>query len=189
METQIFEKTYAHPLLRKPEILAIAEAHKCIKLKKGESFLEAGSDSNSYFILTKGLMRSYVISHDGEEITTNFFSNNDIVIEVSSLFQRIKSQENIEAITDCEGWEIQFDDFQKLFHSMEGFVEWGRAWMSGILFEMKQRSIFMITEDATTRYQNLLVEKPSVIKHTPLKYIASYLGITNSSLSRIRKEI
>ena len=140
-------------------------------------------------ILVDGLMRSFVHSPNGDEITTGFFCNNDIVIEVSSLFQRIKSDENIEALTDCECWEMEFDVFQQLFHSIEGFSEWGRAWMSGSLFEIKQRSIFMLTEEATTRYQQLISEKPLILKHAPLKYIASYLGITNSSLSRIRKEI
>lgn len=189
LEAQLFENIYVHPLLGKEEIKAIATAHKKIHLKKGDHFLEKGKNSNSYLILINGLMRSYVHNHENEEITTNFFSNNEIVIEVSSLFQRIKSDENIEALTDCECFEIDFEDFQNLFHAMPGFIEWGRAWMSNELFELKQRSIFMITEDATTRYQKLFEEKPMVVKHAPLKQVASYLGITNSSLSRIRKGV
>jgi hypothetical protein len=54
---------------------------------------------------------------------------------------------------------------------------------------MKQRSLEMITESATNRYLNLMKEKPDIIKFAPLKQIASYLGITDSSLSRIRREI
>lgn len=189
METQILNNIYIHPLLNKGDIETISKAHKKVFLKKGDHFLKKGQHSNSYMILVDGLMRSFVHSPNGDEITTGFFCNNDIVIEVSSLFQRIKSDENIEALTDCECWEMEFDVFQQLFHSIEGFSEWGRAWMSGSLFEIKQRSIFMLTEEATTRYQQLISEKPLILKHAPLKYIASYLGITNSSLSRIRKEI
>ena len=60
--------------------------------------------------------------------------------------------------------------------------------MAQSLFESKQRSISMMTDSATKRYQKLLKEKPAVLQSTPLKYIASYLGITDSSLSQIRKE-
>jgi len=62
-------------------------------------------------------------------------------------------------------------------------------WMTGKLFHSKQRSLEMITTSAKNRYQNLLKEKPQIVLHSPLKYIASYLGITDTSFSRIRKEI
>ncbi|MDO5524244.1 MAG: cyclic nucleotide-binding protein, partial [Bacteroidia bacterium] len=61
--------------------------------------------------------------------------------------------------------------------------------MAGELFRFKQRSIEMIAESATERYLKLIKEKPQVIRQAPLKYIATYLGVTDTSLSRIRKEI
>ncbi len=60
--------------------------------------------------------------------------------------------------------------------------EWGRAWMSEQLFESKHRAVEMITENATTRYLKLIKEKPQVIRQAPLKQIASYLGVTDTSL-------
>ena len=106
-----------------------------------------------------------------------------------SLFQRTPAQENIQALTDCVGWQISYDDFQELFHSIAGLSEWGRYWMTGKLFQSKQRSLEIITTSAKDRYENLIKEKPQVILQSPLKYIASYLGITDTSFSRIRKEI
>ncbi|MDY7396384.1 Crp/Fnr family transcriptional regulator [Aureibaculum sp. 2210JD6-5] len=189
MESTILTEIYKHPLISPEELKTICLAHKKITLSKGIDWLKENQISNSYLILGKGLMRSYVYNYEGDEITTNFFSNTEIVIEVASLFQRIPSQENIEAITDCDCWQIDFDVFQQLFHSIEGFREWGRSWMAQSLFELKLRSISTLTDDATTRYQKLTTEKPLVLQHAPLKQIASFLGITNSSLSRIRKEI
>ena len=61
--------------------------------------------------------------------------------------------------------------------------------MTGRLFHFKQRSVEMVTVSAKERYLKLIKEKPQVIQQSPLKYIASYLGITDTSFSRIRKEI
>lgn len=139
--------------------------------------------------MESGLMRSFVFSYDGDDITTNFFSNHEVVIEVLSLFNRTRTEEYIQALTDCTCWQIDLDRFEQLFHSIQGMSEWGRAWMSEQLFVSKIRSVEMITDNATNRYLKLIREKPQVIRQAPLKQIASYLGITDTSLSRIRKEL
>ena len=184
----MFNKVYHHPLLTKEDLKTIRVAHTKVSFKKGAFLLREGQITNEYLIVESGLIRSFVRDYNGNDITTNFFSTNEIVIEVSSLFQRIPTHENIQALADCVCWKINFDDFQNLFHSIEGFSEWGRAWMAQSLFEFKQRSVTMITDSATERYRKLIEEKPLVLQNAPLKYIASYLGITDSSLSRIRKE-
>ncbi|WP_421944422.1 Crp/Fnr family transcriptional regulator [Pedobacter sp.] len=183
------EKLYANAKLSKIELSNIVDAYERIELKKGNFLLEEGQIANQYYCLERGLIRSFVNNYKGDEITTNFFGTNEIVIEVASLFQRIPTKENIQALTDCVCWKIDFDAFQKFFHSIEGFREWGRSYLSGSLFHFKQRSISMITDSATDRYLDLLKQKPEILKHAALKHIATYLGITDTSLSRIRKEI
>jgi CRP-like cAMP-binding protein len=79
---------------------------------------------NSYFVLESGVVRSFVYDIDSNDITINFFTESDIVIEASSLFQRIPSIENIQAETDCSVWKISYDDFQELFHSIPALTEW-----------------------------------------------------------------
>lgn len=188
MKLHALHTAYQHELLTEKDLKSVFDAHKPITFTKGAPILEIGSISDGYLVLESGLMRSYVMDYSGKDITTNFFTRNDIVIEVASLFQRIPSQENIEALSDCVCWKIDFQVFQELFHSIEGFREWGRAWMANSLFEFKQRSVTMITNSATDRYKKLMDSKPEVFQNSPLKYIASYLGVTDTSLSRIRKE-
>lgn len=180
---------YAHPLLKNEALKTLVDAHQAVDFNKGDLILKEGKIANDYFILQTGLVRSFVYDYTGNDITTNFFTDCNVVVEVSSLFQRVPSQENIIALTDCKAWKMSFDIFQQLFHSIEGVREWGRAWMSGQLFAFKQRSVKMITDTATQRYMDLLKEKPLVVQQAPLKHIATYLGITDTSLSRIRKEI
>lgn len=186
---QLLREVYNHPLLTEADLGQLCRAHEKVSFKKNSFLLKNGQTANEYFIIESGLMRSFVTDIEGNDITTNFFSEGEIAIEVSSLFQRIPTRENIQAITDCVCWKIDFDVFQHLFHSIKGFSEWGRSWMAGELFRFKQRSMEMIAESATERYLKLMKEKPHVIRQAPLKHIATYLGVTDTSLSRIRKEI
>lgn len=180
---------YQHPLLSEHDLERIFSFHHRKEFKKGAYFLKENEVSNSYMILENGLMRSYVLDTDNNDITIEFFTESNVVINASSLFQRIPSKENIQAITDCVAYEILFDDFQELFHSIEGMREWGRMWFSFQLFQSRYQKIEMITESAKERYLKLMKEKPQIIQQAPLKQIATYLGITDTSLSRIRKEI
>lgn len=189
MSFLLLQKVYQHPLLTADNIASIIKEHKKVCYQKGDYILKEGQVSNSYLIIEKGLIRSYVHDVDGNDITTNFYGENEIVIEVSSLFQRISTSENIQVLGDCICWKIEFPIFQELFHSIEGFREWGRAWMANELFMQKNRSVSMLTKSATDRYLELLKEKPQIIQQASLKNIASYLGITDTSLSRIRSVI
>lgn len=180
---------YQHPLFSEDDFRKIFSLHKRKEFKKSDFFLTEKEISHSYLVLEKGLMRSFVLDTDNNDITIEFFSENDVVINPSSLFQRIPSRENIQAVKDCVAYEIYFDDFQELFHNIEGMREWGRMWFSFQLFQSRIQKIEMITETAKERYLKLLNEKPQIIKQAPFKQIATYLGITDTSLSRIRKEI
>lgn len=189
MTSKVFEVYSDFPFFFEEELAEICQAHEKVVFQKGDLILEEGKTANEYYILEKGLARSFVNDFNGNDVTTHFFVENEIIIEVSSLFQRIPTQENIVCITDCECQKIDFATFQDLYHKMQNLSEWGRAWMSNELFAYKQRSVEMFTLSATKRYLNLLEQKPQVVQFAPLKQIASYLGVTDTSLSRIRKEL
>ena len=186
---EILKSIYQHPALSDEDLLLIFGSHQKMTFKKGDFFLKENRVSNEYFVLESGVARSFVYDIDNNDITINFFTESDIIIEASSIFQRIPSMENIQAETDCVVWKIDYDNFQELFLTIPALAEWGRAWMSYQLFYLKQKSVEVITKSATERYLDLIEAKPDVLKFVPLKNMASYLGITDTSLSRIRKEI
>lgn len=189
MTANCLTSLYNNPLLSPEDLNAIFDAHQKVTFKKGEKILSKGEISNFYYCVQEGLIRSYVFDFKENDITVNFFGKNQIAIDVISLFHRIPTVENFEALTDCECYQIDIETFQTLFHSIKGLTEWGRAWMSESLFLLKQRSISMITDSAKERYIRLAKQQPEILKYAPLKSIASYLGITATSLSRIRKEL
>lgn len=189
MSPSIFQSIYSHPLITPGDMQEIISLHKEITVPKNNFLLNEGKISNAYYLVEKGLIRFYVLDYNGNEITTQFICENEIANEVSSLFQRIPSVQNIQAVTEAIVWKIDFNDFQHLYHTMESVREWGRVWMSAQLFRSQQRSVEMITQSASSRYLQLMEQKPQIIQQAPLKQIASYLGIADTSLSRIRKEI
>jgi CRP-like cAMP-binding protein len=182
------QSLYRHPLLTSQELQTIFDAHQKITFHKGDFLLNKGQVANTYFCVERGLIRSYVYDYNGNDITTGFIGSNEIAIDVVSLFHRIPTVEYFQALTDCECYAIDLERFQVLYHSIKGLNEWGRAWMSESLFQLKQRTISMITESASERYRALQRQHPEILQQAPLKFIASYLGITDTSLSRIRKE-
>ena len=158
-------------------------------ISRNEYFLKDGSICNNYLFLENGFMRAFAYDTAGNDITTNFYAGSQVVFEVSSFFNRTKSQENIQAITDCEGWVITYEVLNNLFHALPEFREFGRHMLVKSCSLLKTRMLSMITETAEERYKQLLNNNEAIFQHAPLKYIASYLGVTNTSLSRIRKEV
>ena len=188
MENILFE-VYQPPLLTKDNLQDICHAHELKHYKKGDYLLQEGQIANEYFIVEEGLIRTFVYHYQGEDITTGFSTKKDVVIEVCSIFSRIPTNENMQCLTDAQLWKINFTDFQQLFDRIPAFREWGRSWMASELYKNKKRATKMITRPATERYLQLIKSHPEMILQSPLKYIASYLGITDTSLSRIRKEV
>ncbi|HTQ65844.1 MAG TPA: Crp/Fnr family transcriptional regulator [Puia sp.] len=155
---------------------------------RNEFFLREGRISDEYLFLEKGFMRAFAYDTEGNDVTTNFYSANQVVFEVSSFFNRTISRENIQALTDCSGWYISYQQLNHLFHSLPEFRDFGRHILVKGFSSLKIRTLSMITETAEERYASLLKTNPEIFQQAPLKNIASYLGITDTSLSRIRKE-
>lgn len=166
----------------------IAEQFRYTEIAKNELFLTEGKISDAYLFLEKGFMRAFAIDTEGNEVTTNFCAPGQVVFEVASFFNRTRSKENIQALTACEGWYISYEQLNGLFHALPQFREFGRSVLVKGFSALKSRILVIITETAEERYAQLLTQNPEIFLHAPLKTIASYLGITDTSLSRIRKD-
>ncbi|MGB0838964.1 MAG: Crp/Fnr family transcriptional regulator [Chitinophagales bacterium] len=170
------------------ELTLILAQFKRIEFKKNDYLIQEHKIANYYYFLESGFARSFAIDYDGNDVTTKFFTPSDIVIDWHSYFLKTPSKEYIQATTKCVAWKIYFDNFMKLFN-IEAFREVGRTRLVKNYFELKSHTVSMITDQAKERYLNLVKQQPDVIHNVPLKHIATYLGITDTSLSRIRKEI
>lgn len=155
-------------------------------LNRNELLLQAGKISDEYLFLSQGIVRAYALDTEGQEVTTGFFSSGQVALEVASFFNRTASQENMQALTACTGWSISYAQLNGLFHARPEFREFGRGLLVRELARLKARLLALATATAAARYEALLKTSPEILQQVPLKYVASYLGITDSSLSRIR---
>ena len=135
--------------MKQEDYKQLTKAHTRVEFLKIKVLLNEGNTSNEYYLIEEGLFRAYVHDYNGNEITTQFFGPNEILIEVTSLFLRVPSKENLNALTDGIAYKIEFDVFQQLFNSIYGFTEWGRSWMTNQLFISKQRALNMLIQSAT----------------------------------------
>jgi CRP-like cAMP-binding protein len=133
-------------------------------------------------------MRSYIYDLEANEVTTAFCSRKMFASDLLSFFKRIPSKTNIHALTDCLTWYITYDDMQESFHAIPEFREFGRLNIINQFGILQQRMLSMLQQTAEQRYGDLVYANPEILQYAPLKYIATYLGITDTSLSRIRKE-
>lgn len=175
--------------ITKDELAQIIPKYKQVTFGKNDYLLQYGQVEKKYWFLESGFIRSYVIDTEGNDITFNLYGSGDVIIDYPSIFFFMPTRENIQALTDCICWEISFDNFQELFNNILNFREQQRGLLVGSYFALKEHSISLIADEAKDRYRRLVKEKPHIIQNVPLKYIATFLGITDTSLSRIRKEI
>jgi CRP-like cAMP-binding protein len=161
---------------------------KRMEFAKHDYLIPQGTVASYYYFMESGYARSFAIDLEGNDISTKFFSSTDIVIDWHSYFLKTHCREDIQAVTPCVAWKITFENFMKLF-SIEAFREVGRTRLVNNYFELKSHTVSVIADPAKDRYLNLLKAKPDIVQNVPLKQIATYLGITDTSLSRIRKEL
>jgi hypothetical protein len=98
--------------------------------------------------LKAGLCGAFAHDTESNEVTTNFYACHQLVFEVSSFFSRTRSKENIQALEDCEGWFIRYEQLNQLFHAVPEFREFGRAVLVKGFASLKTRLLSMITETA-----------------------------------------
>lgn len=156
---------------------------------KNDFLLKEGNICTESHFIELGFLRSYVVDIDGNEVTTDFYGSNIFANDFLSFFKRIPSNENIQVLADCTTWMINYEDLQVCFHTIPEFREFGRMMLINNYSRLKERMLGMIQLTAEQRYERLVSSHTEIFQNAPLKYIASYLGITDTSLSRIRKEI
>ena len=191
MGKQVFINFILHNIpniaVNRDSLALIAEHFDELDFAKHEYLLKQGKVSD-YFYLAEGFVRAFTFDTKGDEITTYFYTKDNVIFEAASFFLRSLSTENIQTITDCKVFATTFDKLNLLFHSVPEFREFGRAMLVKEFVAYKQRTLSMVNKSAEERYTNLMETNGEIFQYAQLKHIASYLGITDTSLSRIRRE-
>ena len=157
-------------------------------LKKNEYLAEAGKMVKQIAFVLDGIVRICYYDNKGDEITRYFFNENHLLIVPESL-TGLPVSEYWQAVTDCRLIVFSMRDWEEISGTVIGWDSIIQKIMLTNQRENLERRASLVAEDATTRYREFLANFPTLANQIPLSYIASYLGITQSSLSRIRKNI
>ncbi len=157
--------------------------------KKGEVFLEEGQRCNYFYYVLKGFVRVYYLDLEGNEVT-HWFTAADSMI--TSPFSFLKQERNIlylEALEETDLLLITFDQLERIMTEIESTEKAMRQLYAEFAMTFSRRVMSMHTQTAEERYLHLMEEHPLLFQKAKLFHIASFLGVTPQSLSRIRKNI
>jgi CRP-like cAMP-binding protein len=183
--TQLFQYFKKFNPLSTEAAAAIAEISSMVNMDKNKDLQPIGHTCKTIYFINKGVARIYYLK-DGIDITESFSFENSIIARVESLFSGKPSRKAIQVLEDAEIVAINAPKLFKLydkFHEIERLFR--KIFESGYV-ETVNRIEGIQFHTAEERYNALLSEAPNILMRVPLKYVASYLGITQVSLSRIR---
>ena len=159
------------------------------EVPSGTILLWEGDIASKLFIVIHGCLRTYLIKRNGTEITAQFFIENQMVASFESAFMKIPSRFYIETIEDSTLGVVQIDQLKDMFFKSPAKKDYFiRFLMSRLVHYMNHHASFIL-DSPEERYMKLIDTNPELESRIPKQYLASYLGITPVSLSRIRTRI
>jgi CRP-like cAMP-binding protein len=155
---------------------------------KKEMILQEGNLCECIYFIKKGVVRGF-ITDAGKDITTWITAEHEMVTAISSLDRSTAATENIEAIEECELIGVRADAIQQLYELYPEFNITGRKLLQQYYRDAERRALVIRLTNAEQKYLFFIEQYAHLANRIPLKYIASFLGITIETLSRVRKKI
>ena len=156
-------------------------------LAKGDMIVNCYERCDSIYFIEKGLVRGYYFE-DGKEITNWFAQEQEFATSFYAFITNTTTNENIQALEDCILIEIPFSALQNLYTNFHETERLGRIITENYYIKLEERILSLQFKTAKERYQKFALSKPTLLQRASLGQIASYLGITQETLSRIRAE-
>lgn len=174
-------------ILSDEEIESIQQRGRIISLKKGEFFIQQGQICREAAFILSGCFRSFYYSSAEEEVTYCFTFQNSFLTAYSSFISQMETQENIQAMTDADIFLVSKELTQELETRSVNWLRLMKFIAEQEYINLEKRIFLLQKESAEKRYEDLLAHHPEYLQQIPLNYLASYLGITQRHLSRIRQ--
>jgi CRP-like cAMP-binding protein len=175
--------------LNKQQIDLITSKASELELRKDGYYWEAGKMVKQIGFLTDGVIRVFYYNNKGKEITRYFIDENHLIVSGNSIDEVFIPSEYLSAITDCRLVVFSKQDWKDIAATIIGWDTIIQKIIAKHHNEKIARRSELVSQDGTTRYLDFIEKFPTLVNRVPLSFIASYLGITQSSLSRLRKNI
>lgn len=176
-------------LFDQEEIAQIVPLFEYRKLNKNDFFVKENQPCNEVAFIASGIFRSYYTTSNAEDVTYCFRFPNSLMAAYSSFITSGPSVETMQAISPAELWVIKKSTIDTLAAESLVWTKYLKMIAEQQYLELEKRIFQLQKETALQRYMTLIRNQPEFIQQIPLQYLASYLGITQRHLSRIRSEI
>jgi CRP-like cAMP-binding protein len=174
-------------VLRDDELHDITSRFKSKTVKKNDYLLTKGETCKDIIVVNKGCLRLFYLKDD-IEISVWFAFEQSSAIEIYSFISETPSNYFLQAVEDSEVLYLSKTELNKLYQLQPRMQEMMRNFWEDVILNLINRFTALQTDSAEKRYLDLL-NKPAYLKTIPQKYLASFIGVTPTSLSRIRKQI
>lgn len=181
----IIDRLNAYVKISDPAKELLAEILIQIQPKRGTRLLKEGEICKHLYFMTKGFARGYFYQN-GKDITSWFAMENDISTPFYSFVSQMPSYESVEILEDSVLYSIRYENLQLLYRQFPEFNIMGRILTEKYYVELMARTMSFQFQTASERYHELSSQQPTLLQRAPLGHIASYLGISQETLSRIR---
>lgn len=166
--------------------MLIESLHENVFLKKGELFLAQGTQCKKIGRVMKGVLRGFVLDVDGNEITTHFYREGDMVI--GSYIPNVKAQMSIQTLDSCELSTANYATIMSHVNKDSEITRVVTEAFQQLNAQLQSRLVALLNLDSIGKYELFLKEYPGLINRIPHYHIANFLGITPTQLSRARKD-
>lgn len=173
--------------LSHPSLDALSAMISRMDFPKGHSLLRPGGICHNFYYIEKGLTRTWYLK-DGKDITDWISPEGTIAVSIISFLTRQPDRRGIELLEDSTFYTLSYPELETLYRRHHEIERLGRLLLGQGIIQLQQRFDDLHFATAQQRYQQLISATPSLINRVPLGMIASYLGITQETLSRIRAQ-
>ena len=182
---------YLSEILEVPKeaISSCSSSYNLKEVSKNEILLQQGEVCNETYFVEKGLLRMYSLDRNGKEHIIQFAPENWLISDRSSLYFNQKSRYYIEAVEDSKVMILKNDFFTKLIEQYPHTAENNDILLQKHIRNLQNRVNSLLADTAEERYMTFIKMYPDILLRVPQWMVASYLGITPESLSRVRKEL
>ncbi len=174
--------------LRENEWTFIASHFHRREFARKEIIVRQGETERYLSFIESGVVR-FFIPNDENELTFCFSFEKEFTCAYDSFLTQTPSEYALQALTPTVAWQISHEDLQKVYANTQVGNYLGRFAAERLFLAKSKRELSLLKYNAKERYLRLFEEQPDMLKSIPLKYIASYIGITPQGLSRIRRQI
>ncbi len=191
--SESYERLFAvfsqfHPLSQELKD-AIVDHSKLMNVAKKQLLLSEGEKSDKIYFIVTGAVRIYYLNEDGQEKSTWFLFENELVISVHSFFAMYASFEYIKTMEDCSLIVLSRSRLEQLYEKFVSFNIIGRKLTEYYYIRNEAQANSLRMHSAKERYRQLITLQPQILQRVSLGHIASYLGISAETLSRIRSQL